>query len=120
MGKGTQIYINMKTLRIYRILELLSEELTYIGHLTEKLCKDVVASNVSGGAARRKAEKLNARFAVLTSRIMYVINGLGANVSNKMATEINKGYTLCFDKLNWLLFNKPTENHIRIMWIYEK
>ena len=110
----------MKTLRIYRLLEILNEDLAYIAHLAKCICDDFVSYKINGGAARRKAEELKVRFDVVCARILSLCSGLRETVSNKMATSINANYTLCNDKLNWLLLDEPAPNHIRTIFIYEK
>lgn len=101
----------MKEVRIYRILAALSALLAALADRAEQLKNAYLAGAVSGGAARRQAERLYTRFGVLCERT----TDLAADtieLNAIQAKELNQHANRAVTALYWLLFNfEPKEDY---------
>lgn len=102
----------MKNIRILRIIDILAVELGDIRNMLDAACRAFDEGKVNGCITRKRVQKLNERFKVITKRIVSLNDAVKDHYAkgnnyflNTSKESINKDYSSSLNMINWVLFN---------------
>lgn len=102
----------MKNIRILRIIDILAVELGNLRNMLESACRAFDEGKVNGCITRKRVQKLNERFKVITKRIVSLNDAVKDHYAkgdnyflNTSKESINKDYSSSLNMINWVLFN---------------